>query len=103
MRNIWIQLINLLQISLPPSPEDSSPFGACLSIINHSLQHSPSVNLPQLLVDNGVECCCLCEECSRYQTFQYSLQEEGEILRTHFRQIVGKNQELLTDVPTNVN
>lgn len=84
LRNIWIELIEAFHIS---SADDA--FAACMSMMNHSLEHSPrhpaeEEDIESVLTSSSQ---CVCGECGRHSTSSLSIRDEGEILRTHFRNI----------------
>jgi hypothetical protein len=86
MRGLWIDILRSLRIvcSLEDGAEDSTPFTAGMSMMNHSLDHFPTQVQPTALA-SLFSCQCVCEECWRYKSCNLSIRDEGESLRTHFR------------------
>jgi hypothetical protein len=92
LRNLWIELIRGFQISSDKlNPESGeNPFTACMSMMNHSLEHSPRHSEDEqeqeleIALNSSV---CVCGECDRHTTTSLSIRDEGEFLRTHFQAI----------------
>jgi hypothetical protein len=90
MRGLWVEIIRSLRIvsSLEDDLEErDNPFSACMSMMNHTLNHSPTHATAQFMAETAspVSFQCICKECSRFKSYSLSIRDEGEILRTHFR------------------